>query len=261
MGSIQSLDGYLPPIVARIRVGMWPRTGLEIGPPVATPLSFSPKSMMALQQDFQSELALLEKLFGSDRVARSMDRLNEIHTFAARRWREYVELIPDGVIRYLLIAEAPPWTAAGAPWFVLDPDSPSRTLMQTLRKTFLNDAQSTQLTTAEALMEFARRGFLIIDSIPFSMKYSSRQRRSQHYRNLVAIAVKTYLLRQITGLSWSTDVRVAFAFKLNAMAIIEALEGQLTLGNTKRPLGEQLIAASQSGFPNADILKKIYALG
>ena len=219
--------------------------------------------MMTLQQDFPIELAILEELFGSDTVARSMDRLNEIHKFAERRWQEYVTLIPDGVVRYLLIAEAPPWKATGAPLFVLDPDSPSRTLMQTLRKTFFNDAQTAQLTTAEALTELARRGFLIIDSIPFSMKYSSRQRSNPRYRNLVARSVQTYLRRQIIwpSLSWSPDVRVAFAFKLNAMAIIEALEGQLELGNTTQLLGENLIAASQSGFPNADNLKAIYALG
>lgn len=227
------------------------------------PLSPLPKSMMTLQQDFPIELAILEELFGSDVVARSMDRLNEIHNFAERRWQEYVTLIPDGIVRYLLIAEAPPWKATGAPWFVLDPASPSRTLMKTLRKTFLNDAQTAQLTTAEALKELARRGFLIIDSVPFSMNYSSKQRRNPRYRNLVARSVQTYLQRKIIwpSLSWSPDVRVAFAFKLNAMAIIEALEGQLELGNTTQLLGENLIAASQSGFPNADNLKAIYALG
>ena len=95
------------------------------------------------------------------------------------------------------------------------------------------------------------------------MNYSSKQRRNPRYRNLVARSVQTYLQRKIIwpSLSWSPDVRVAFAFKLNAMAIIEALEGQLELGNTTQLLGENLIAASQSGFPNADNLKAIYALG
>jgi hypothetical protein len=126
----------------------------------------------------------------------------------------------------------------------------------------LNDGQANQLATAEALAELARRGFLVIDSIPFSMKYSSAQRRSPHYRKLVARAAQTYLRRKIMwpGLSWSPDVRVAFAFKLNASAIMEALEGQLDLGDAKRPLGPELIAASGSGFPHAGRLRQIYAL-
>jgi len=215
-----------------------------------------------LQQDFPIELAILEELFGSNKVATSLKRLNEIHTFAEAKWGEYVSRIPNGVIRYLLIAEAPPWKATGAPWFVLDPDTPSRTLMAALRSTFLNDGQVTRLATPEALTELARRGFLLIDSIPFSMRYSSTQRTSPHYWKLIARTAQTYLRRKIMwpGLSWSPSVRVAFAFKLNAKAIIEALEGQLQLGDAIRPLGPDLIAASSSGFPNAGRLKSIYAL-
>lgn len=217
---------------------------------------------MTLQQNFPVELAILEELFGSDAVASSMERLNEIHTFAEVKWQEYVSRIPGGVVRYLLIAEAPPWKAAGAPWFVLDRDSPSRTLMVALRRTFLTDGHATQLSTAETLAELARRGFLVIDSIPFSMRYSSKQRASMPYRKLVARTTQTYLRRKIVsfGLSWSPDVRVAFAFKLNAMAVTEALEGQLELGDVKLPLRPELIAANGSGFPDAGRLKSIYAL-
>ena len=131
--------------------------------------------------------------------------------------------------------------------------------MQTLRKTFFNDAQTAQLYYSRGIDGARATRFLDNRFHTLSMKYSSRQRSNPRYRNLVARSVQTYLRRQIIwpSLSWSPDVRVAFAFKLNAMAIIEALKGQLELGNTTQPLGEKLIAASQSGFPNAVKLKAI----
>jgi hypothetical protein len=98
--------------------------------------------------------------------------------------------------------------------------------MRALRKTFLNGNQVTQLDAAHALAEFARQGVLIIDSLPFSMKYSSGHRAKPQYRELVAKSVRTYLGRKLEwpGLSWSRDVRVALAFRLNAVAVIAALD-------------------------------------
>jgi hypothetical protein len=218
--------------------------------------------MTLLQQNFPTELELLEDLFGIDKVASSIKRLNEIHAFVEARWHEYVSRIPDGVVKYLLIAEAPPWRATGSPWFVLDPESPNRTLMRVLRRTFLSAEWATHLGAADALKEFARRGFLVIDSIPFSMKYSSRKRTTPQYRKLLERTIQTYLLRKITSpsLSWSPNVQVAFAFKLNATAIMEALDGQLALGSVRRTLGSELIAANGSGFPDARKLRSIFGL-
>jgi hypothetical protein len=64
--------------------------------------------MTSLQKAFVAELAVLEDIFGVDRVASRIERLNEIHRFAETTWRQYVAQIPGGVVRYLLIAEAPP---------------------------------------------------------------------------------------------------------------------------------------------------------
>ena len=218
--------------------------------------------MTSLQKAYVAEFAILEELFGVDRVSSSIERLNEIHRFVETTWRQYVARIPDGVVRYLLIAEAPPWTRTGTPRFVLHPNSPQSALMRALRRTFLDDDQLARLNTAQTLAEFARQGLLIVDSIPFSMKYLSRHRAKPQYRELVAKSVQTYLNRKLVwpAISWSPGIRVALAFRLNAHAVIAALDGQLKLGHIERTLGPELIAANDSGFPDARTLRSIYGL-
>lgn len=205
---------------------------------------------------------MLQELFGVERVASRIKRLNEIHTFAEAAWQEYVSQLPGGVVRYLLIAEAPPWRDSGPPWFVLDPASPNRTLMRSLKATFLNAQEAARFTAAEALLEFARRGVLIIDSVPFSMKYSSKHRATSQYKALVARTMQTYFRAKATSpnIAWSPNVRVALASKLNAIAVIEAVDGELKLGPVKVPLDPRLIAANGSGFPDAGRLREIYGL-
>lgn len=217
---------------------------------------------MPLEKDFPSELVMLQELFGFEGVTSQIRRLNEIHAFAEAKWQEYVSQLPGGVVRHLLIAEAPPWRDSGPPWFVLDPASPNRTIMRALKAAFLTERQVARLSAAEALSEFARRGVLVIDSIPFSMKYSSSHRAKRQYRELVARTMQTYFRAKVTSpsISWSPDVRVALAYKLNALAVIDALDGRLTLGDVNISLDARSIAANRSGFPDAGRLRAIYGL-
>jgi len=78
---------------------------------------------------FQDELDALRKLFGSSSVHAALPRLKEIYYYTEEKWHAYVKQIPEGVVRYVLIAEAPPWSRDGTPQFLLDPASRSRSLL------------------------------------------------------------------------------------------------------------------------------------
>src|SRR5690606_28877771 len=173
-------------------------------------------------------------------------------------WEEYVRMLPGGAVKFLLIAEAPPWSVDGAPQYVLDPNSRPRTLMRALRGAF---DLSKGLDASEALAELARRGFLVVDSSPFSMDYSGK-RSSLKYQRLIDVTATTYLKRKLShsSLSWDREVRVAFCFKRNGEAVISALNGQLMLGRLHRAVDRTAIAANGAGYPDAGKLKAIYGI-
>ena len=212
-----------------------------------------------LEKRFPTEVAILATMFSQSRVAALLPRLNEIHEFAERKWRDYVARLPEGKIKYLLIAEAPPWSPNGVPQYVLDPGSYSRTLMRALRKVFLDPVVAIRVGADEALAEFARQGFLIVDSIPFSMDYSGK-RSSTKYGTLVGRTARTYLQEKLTSpsLAWSRDLRVAFSIKLNALAIMKALSHQLTLGETNVVLVPEMVAVNGAGYPDPAKLRAVY---
>jgi hypothetical protein len=215
----------------------------------------------SLEERFPIELSILKKLFGEAPVAGALPRLNQIHEYTEDKWWLYLSLLRNKRVRYLLIAEAPPWSATGVPQYVLDPTSRSRTLMQALRRAFLPPSVCKQLDAGEALAEFARQGLLIVDSIPFSMAYS-KKRSSSEYDRLVQLTAQSYLQKKLraASLSWSPGMRVAFSVKRNAFSVIEGLGHQLKLGEANLTLEPKQIAVNDANYPDAGKLKAAYAL-
>ena len=157
-----------------------------------------------LERRFPEEISVLEDLFGHTEVQVRLPRLNDIFNRAENAWRNYVAQIPNGRVKYLLIAEAPPWSVTGvAPQYVLDPSSRPRTLMRALRKAFL--PPNGQLKSADALAEFARQSFLLVDSIPFAMDYSPK-RGAPNYDKLVGLSARSFLQETLksSSLVWSS---------------------------------------------------------
>jgi hypothetical protein len=204
----------------------------------------------------------LEELFDRVRVAGVLSRLDEIHDYTEERWQRYLAMLRDGLVHYLLIAEAAPWSPAGMPQYVLDPASRSRTLMRALRGAFLSPSVSRQLDAGQALAEFARQGLLVVDSIPFPMKYSSQKRQSPKYNGLVRLTARSYLLKKLcdTKLSWSPNLSVAFSVKRNAEAVMKGLDHQLKLGDVRLDLGPEQIAVNGAGYPDAGKLRVSFDL-
>lgn len=137
---------------------------------------------------FQDELDPLRELFCPAHVNKVLPRLREIYDYTEEKWRAYAEQIPSGLVRYVLIAEAPPWSEKGPPPFWLDPDSGVR--LGALRYVF---CQTRLGSYADVLEAAAERGFLLLESIPFAMKYTSSKRLSPRYGDLLKLTVKTYL--------------------------------------------------------------------
>jgi hypothetical protein len=212
----------------------------------------------SFEETYQGELVALRALFGEARVSRDLPRLGEIHEYTETKWHEYAALLRDDSVRYLLIAEAPPWSPDGPPQFLLDPGSRVRTLMRALQHAFPG---CEGMSPAESLQALALRGFLLIDSIPFAMKYSSRQRASERYDDLVRLTATSYLQRKVqeSGLTWSRDLRIAFSLRLNALSICKAIR-HLSVGGRMHPLSPQMIAVNTAGYPDARRLRDVYGL-
>jgi len=207
---------------------------------------------------FPTELSELRRLFGSDTVDDALPRLKEIYDYTEAKWQAYADQLPDGLVRYVLVAEAPPWSDEGVPQFLLDPASRVRSLMRALRAVFPGAADG---SAADALTILARHGFLLLDSIPFAMNYSAK-RSSQRYEALIRLTAKTYLQAKIDAspLTWSPDIRVAFAVKRNACAIISGSGGQLLFAGRPHTISTEQIAINGAGYPDAKTLRDLYGI-
>jgi hypothetical protein len=91
---------------------------------------------ISLEHIFRDEYIDLQNIYGLEKVNERIYRLNQIHYYTEGLWAKYINKIPGGRVKYLLIAESPPWSATGSPQYVLDPNSRSRTLLRALRGAF-----------------------------------------------------------------------------------------------------------------------------
>jgi len=199
-------------------------------------------------------------MFGENCITSALPRLNDIHKHTENIWNNYVGKIPNGKINYLLIAESPPWSLDGPPQYVLDPHSRSRTLLSALHKTFIQDNEGI-IKPEETINSLANNGFLIADSIPFSMNYL-RKRTSKRYEDLVSLTTKSYLLEKLWSekLNYSPRLTIAFSVKNNALAILKALGNKLHINGISCVLGEELIGVNRAYYPDAMKLRSIFRL-
>ncbi len=211
----------------------------------------------ALENRFCKELVTLNSLFERKEIEYKLTRIKEIHEYTEAKWHEYTNLCENFVVRYLLIAEAPPWSSEGTPEYLLDPISRVRTLMRALKKTFPGAQNG---SSAESLKVLATQGFLLLDSIPFAMEYSTK-RNSEKYDDLISLTAVSYLQWKIDSLKikCSPQIRIAFAVKRNALSILRAIK-YLSIGGRRYPLSTQMIAVNGAGYPDAMKLQWIYGL-
>jgi hypothetical protein len=212
-----------------------------------------------LQNDYKAEYEVLRELFGAPCVDERIDRLNTIHDYTESLWRNYIEKIPDKKVKYLLIAESPPWSQDGIPQYFLDPNSRSRSLMNAFRRAFFPNDYNGNL---ELIIDrLAKSRLLLIDSIPFSMNYSGLRSKNK-YKELVGLTVYSYMLKKLSnyGLKYMKDMRIVFGYQINAINVINALGGILKIKNYEFEINKEMICTNAANYPDANFIRKICRL-
>jgi hypothetical protein len=182
-----------------------------------------------------------------------------VSEYTEQKWIEYVDRIPRRYVKYLLISEAPPGTDDDPPLYFLDPACRPRTLMNAVSPAFLGCRSADGKRTLDGL---AQHGFLMVDSIPFAMKYTSSLRSRPAYRQLIRRTAKSYMLDKLTSssLSWSDDLRIGFSLRLNANCVMAALQRTLPVGSREFRLSDAMIVTDASNYPSATILRDVFRL-
>jgi len=219
---------------------------------------------VSLEKEFSNELKILFSLFGRQTVEEKLPRLNDIYSESERLWHIQLDMIPERKVRYLLIAEAPPWSEIGDIVYVYNPKSDPRTLLKAVTKAFFGRLVYNTIGVEKTLKLLAQQGFLIIDSIPFAMAYSEKSKRQRsNYRKLLQATSDSYLLKILnnSGILWGKNLKTAFGFTINGKTIIDKFRGRIPIESSIEIIVDSnSISADRSGFPNANRLKEIYGL-
>lgn len=185
--------------------------------------------------------------------------LEKIFAVCEEAWKRNLIRLKGKRIRYLLVAEAAPWT---------EPDDTPSYFYDSLRGRWCNRILTAfNLTPPEGeneienrLSVLAEKGFVLVDSLPFAASYTTHLRQNPAYLELVRHC-RPYVESRLADLSWDGQVKVALAFKWNGLRVIESYNSQLLLPNgTRLNISENLVAADGSGFTNADTLKALFSL-
>jgi hypothetical protein len=224
--------------------------------------------MVSVFEQYASEALILEQIFPGKLNDDVKSRVQSIYEVCEEYWQDQLELLPERRVKYLLLAEAPPWTASGNINYFYNPSTPASNFMQSISKAFFGEPiyKDKSIGYEGTLNELGRSGFLVCDSIPFAMNYSDGNKRSNKlYSQLVARTASSYLLKKLTtnNLLFSDDLKVAFSLRTNALEVIDATRGRLELNcaaeNTVS-LNSQQIATSKANYLSGDALKAVFDL-
>lgn len=227
-----------------------------------------------LEELYPEELKILKKLFDKDeiKIDEKLERLNTIYSKSEQYWEDYLDMIPNREVKYLLIAEAPPWSEGDDVTYVLNPKSKSRSILGPIKKVFLSEDEQSK-GNREVLKLLANKHFLIIDTLPFSMNYTKPhyKRDRSNYKKLVRLSYTNYFLKKInnSGIKWSEELQVAFSLKNNAKEIIKKSKSKISFINnpaSKKRKPQKIdisvnihqIVANGAGNPDASIIKRVY---
>jgi hypothetical protein len=208
-----------------------------------------------LADKFPDANKALRNLLDPD-IHNQLDRLNEIYNHVEKSWERNIKRLNGKNVQYLLIAEAAPWTPNGMPirYFYSSPDGAwSRRIL----KTFIDPSGS---DNKNALSKLADEGFLLLDTLPFALKYSTNIRQGDDYFTLLK-ASKKHFIEKLNQISLDEKVKVAIAFKWNGKKVIEAYDGKIELKNGPEiKLSEDQIAIDGSNYTSTQRLREIFDL-
>ena len=151
-------------------------------------------------------------------------QLRYIYNVTEKAWYKNLERLKnsDKEIKYLLICEAPPWSDSDPHYFYINPQGQ---LFNTVRLTFFADKPCTNPYT-----ELATKRFLLIDSLPVSIKYNTKHRKSAEYLQLIELSKQWWIDKlNNSGLTFANDLKIAFGYYWNGKRIIEESRGKIKI--------------------------------
>lgn len=188
----------------------------------------------------------------------SMDRLIYIYNVCEERWQHnLIDRVKITPIKYLLIAEAPPWSNNGEVNYFYN--NFNGRWCESIYRAFYPSQKVPETETA--LHNLAGFGYLLVDSLPLALKYA-RLRNSKFYNESIKIFKEWWIGKLFNAhLNWAKQVKVALAFRVNGRKIIEALNGNLKLPNGQTVhLTEENIASDEANYTNTEKLRRIFDL-
>lgn len=130
---------------------------------------------------FSEQCEILKRLPSRGISEFPWERLDHIFIESEHKWEANLKRFGSKRVKYLLIGEAPPWSPSGEVRYFYNTFSPP--LNARVWKTF---HRSPIPEHKEAALDgLADVGFLLVDSLPFAIKYTSRMRNSPSYKELV----------------------------------------------------------------------------
>jgi hypothetical protein len=212
---------------------------------------------------FEKEIQILKQLFSNEFVVSNLNRINDIFSTTEKLWEAQIQYLPKEGIKYLFIAEAPPWSSIGEIKYIYNPESEPRTLLKALSKAFFGEYIYQSIGVKETLKKLTESGLMVFDSLPFAWDYSNK-RNNKYYSELLSLTINSYLIPKINriDLTYNKYLKTAFGFKKNASIVIEKMEGNLLIDSLTKSfdLNANQISANDAGYPDAKRIKEIFGL-
>lgn len=149
-------------------------------------------------------------------------------------------------IKYLLICESPP---VSSKYFY---KQPAGELFTSVWRTFFADKPICS-NSNDAYQCLADIGFLLVDSLPFPVKYLTKDRKKSAYQNMINNYLNIWEQKLNSNFTFCADLKIAFGFKLNAYAILKAAPNGIMLSGIQRPFSSRMIATDGTGYKPSSI--------
>jgi len=209
----------------------------------------SNKTVKTNMNPFNDNLHLLKEIFGEKEVEKKETRLREIFEKTENKWKENTVELGFKKIKYLLICEAPPYSETGDPiYFYNQINSSFHTRIW--KAVYPNIKKPSE--KEDAFKMLVEKGFLLIDTTPFAMKYDSKHRKKSAYKEIIKNNIPYLINKLENNFEIDTNLKIAFGFKLNAKQFISVTNGKLKLKDLELNFNEHNIATDGSGFTNSN---------
>jgi hypothetical protein len=216
-----------------------------------------------LEERFPEAIEKIAELFNYESTAmrKMLERLNAIYRVTEQKWDENIERLKkiDTQVRYVLFGEAAPWTERGEViYFYNNPVGP---WCKRIWKTFF-PSDDRPLNLEDFFLKLGKKQFLLIDTLPFARQYNKKSARYKLlYKELIRDCIP-YVQSKMDDerISWAPDVKIALAFRVNGLAVIDVYQQGLTLKTgQKLDFTQEIIAADDSGYTNSETLRRMWS--